>query len=68
MTAFQEQEDSPEDLAKIPLLKREDLRREAEPVCNEERTVADRRMLYHNVYTNGIAYLRFLFSLDNIPG
>ena len=68
LTAFQEQEDSPEDLAKIPLLKREDLRREAEPVCNEERTVADRRMLYHNVYTNGIAYLRFLFSLDNIPG
>lgn len=59
---FQEQEDRPEDLAKIPLLKREDIRREVEPIVLEERSVDGILALYHAIPTNGISYFRLLFD------
>ena len=37
LNAFREDVDSPENLAKIPLLNREDMKREAAPLINEER-------------------------------
>ncbi|MCM1090587.1 MAG: insulinase family protein [Butyrivibrio sp.] len=64
---FQETEDSQEDLAKIPLLSRADLKKEAAELVNEERHIGDTPFLYHNLYTNGIGYLRMLFRLDGIP-
>lgn len=67
LTAFQEGEDSREDLEKIPLLQREDLKKEATRFINEERTIGDTKFLYHNLYTNGIGYLRLVFTLDEIP-
>ncbi len=65
---FQETEDSQEDLAKIPLLSRDDLKKEAAMLVNEERHIGDTPFLYHKLYTNGIGYLRMLFRLDGIPG
>ncbi len=67
LTAFQESEDSKEDIEKLPLLTREDLKKEASGFVNEERNIGDTLLLYHNLFTNGIGYLRLVFHLDNIP-
>ncbi len=67
LDAFRENEDTPENLARIPLLNREDMKREAAPLYNEERTLAGIPALYHNVFTNGIGYLRLIFSVKDVP-
>lgn len=67
LTAYQEQEDSQEDLAKIPMLAREDIGREARKLVNEETRIGELPALRHNLFTNGIAYIRLVFSLDQVP-
>lgn len=67
LTAFQEKEDSREDLEKLPMLKREDLKSQAAAFVNEERSIGDTRLLYHKLFTNGIAYIRLIFELKDIP-
>ena len=67
LNAFREDVDSPENLAKIPLLNREDMKREAAPLINEERSLAGCPGLYHEVFTNGIGYLRLMFEVKDIP-
>ena len=67
LTAFQETEDSKEDLEKIPLLQRADMKKEANGYVNEERAIGDTKLLYHNLFTNGIGYLRLLFCTENVP-
>lgn len=65
---YQEEPDTKEDLEKIPLLRREDIKREAENYVNEERYAGDTLILTHNIFTNGIGYLRFMFDIGQIPG
>lgn len=67
LEAFQEKEDSKEDLEKIPLLTRADLKKDAVKLVNEERAIGDTKVLYHELFTNGIGYLRLIFRLDKIP-
>lgn len=67
LTTFQETEDSREDLEKLPMLKREDMRKEAAGFVNEELLIGDTRLLYHELFTNGIGYLRLIFDLNQIP-
>lgn len=67
LTAFQEAEDSKENLAKIPLLTRADMKKEAAKFINEERALGDTKALFHDMFTNGIGYLRLIFRLDQIP-
>ena len=64
---FQETPDSKENLEKIPLLRREDLCREIQPLNNKECFVDTTLLLHHDLFTNGIAYLRFMFDLGQIP-
>lgn len=64
---FREKEDAPEDIAKIPLLNREDLKREAAPVYNEEKQLGDTLALHHDIFTNGIGYFRLIFRIKDIP-
>ncbi len=64
---FREKEDTPENLAKIPLLTREDLRREAAPVYNKEVMLGDTMALHHDIFTNGIGYFRLIFKVKEIP-
>lgn len=64
---FREKEDSPEDIAKLPLLAREDLKREAAPYFNEELMLGDTPALYHDIFTNGIGYFRLIFKVHDIP-
>ncbi|WP_343208201.1 insulinase family protein [Anaerolentibacter hominis] len=64
---YQEEEDSQEELACIPLLTREDIAKDTQPLYNEERTIGDTPLLYHDVSTNGIAYLKLLFDVTDLP-
>ena len=64
---YQETPSPKEDLEKIPLLTRADMKKEATPYYNEEKKVGDTTLLYHDIYTNGIGYLRFMFDLRQVP-
>lgn len=63
---YQEEPSPKEDLEKIPLLTREDMKKEAENYVNEERHARDTLILFHDIFTNGIGYLRFLFDIGNV--
>ncbi len=67
LKAYQEEPDAPEDLAKIPLLKREDMKKEADKFIYEERSVGNQKILFHDVFTNGIGYINFVFDIKNVP-
>lgn len=67
LTAYQEQEDSKEALATIPMLAREDIGREARKLINEKKQIGQIPALRHMMFTNGIAYIRLVFSLEQVP-
>ncbi len=64
---YQDEPSAREDVEKIPLLSREDIGRTALPLFNEEKEVDGIPLIHHDVYTNGIAYLKLLFDLEDIP-
>ena len=64
LAAYQEEADRPEDIAKLPLLKREDIRRTVRKLSNEEYYVDGSLVLYHDVATNGIGYVDVLFEVE----
>lgn len=64
---YQDAEEAPEALAKIPMLTREDMKKEAEDFVNEVRFAEDTKVLFHNIYTNGIGYIRLIFDASQIP-
>lgn len=64
---YQETPSSKEELEMIPLLTREDIKKEIEPLYNKERYVDGVKVIHHDVYTNKIAYLRLLFDVQEIP-
>ena len=64
---YQEEEDTREDMEKIPVLGREDISKETAPVYNEEKDVDGTKMVYHGVDTNGIGYITLMFDLSGVP-
>ena len=66
LLAYQEQEDTEEALATIPVLKIEDIRKETSPLYNEIREIDGIKVLYHPVGTKGIDYLRIMFDADGL--
>ncbi len=66
LAEYQEREDRPEDLMKIPMLKREDLKKEAPPFVWEKRDIDGMTCLYHDIDTHGIGYIRFIFDTCNV--
>lgn len=64
---YQGTPDTKEVLRCIPRLKREDISKKAEPLTNDLITVDGVKTLYHNVVTNGIAYIGLLFDLKEVP-
>jgi hypothetical protein len=64
---FQEAEDAPENLAKIPMLTRQDMKKEAEGFANELRKSGGTEVLFHDIQTNGIGYVRLIFDCKSIP-
>ncbi len=67
LIAYQESEDTKEDMEKIPVLRREDISREIAPIYNEEKMCDDVLMVHHNVETNGIGYVTLMFDLSSVP-
>lgn len=67
LSEFQDREDTREELEKLPMLRREDLKKEQLRIKNEELTVAGFPLLYHEIFTNGIGYLTCSFDLKKIP-
>jgi len=59
--------DSPEALRTIPRLSVADLPAENRPIPSEVRELKGRKLLFHDLPTNGIAYLDFGFDLSVIP-
>lgn len=67
---LKEYQDTPspkEDLEKIPLLKRSDIRKEAEKFILTEREIGGTKVLAHELFTSGIGYLRVMFRTDRVP-
>lgn len=67
LRAYQEQPNTKEDLETIPLLTREDMKKEAASFINEERKAGETTVLVHDIFTNGIGYLNLLFDLKKVP-
>ncbi len=63
---YQDTPDSPEDLKKIPLLTLEDMKKEADRFIYEVRDAKGVKVLFHDVFTNGIAYINFVFDMQNV--
>ncbi len=64
--AFQDKEDDPEAALCIPLLKREDLRREAKYPTFTSRKVNETEYVISPIFTNKIAYVNWFIKLNGI--
>jgi len=60
---YQKSEDSPEALAKIPLLEIKDINPKATFYKVEESKLGQTPMLYHNEFTNGVVYMNMFFDV-----
>ncbi len=67
LEAYQEEPSLPEDLARIPLLSREDMKKAPDPHSNIEECAGGIPFLWHDYETNGIIYLDYLFDVQHIP-
>ena len=63
---YQETPEDPEAAKCIPMLKREDIRKEITPFTNEALDIDGSLFLYHEVPTNGIGYLDLMFDLKDL--
>jgi hypothetical protein len=63
----QEAPDDPDDLAKLPRLRLSDLDRQIRTIPVEHTSIAGARAMYHDLFTNGIAYLDIGFDLRTVP-
>ena len=63
----QQSPDTPEALNTIPILKRDDLRKEAEHLPLQFRDLDGTRILWSNIDTHGIIYLTFYFDAGKVP-
>ena len=62
LIAYQKKENSPGDLAKMPLLKLEDINPEAKYYDIKTQEVEGIKELYYNTFTNKILYTKLLFN------
>jgi len=64
---IQETPDTPEALATIPMLTKEDLDKENKEVPIQEVVLEGSTTLYHDLFTNGILYLDLAFDVHRLP-
>ena len=63
---YQETPDSKEALETIPLLTRADMRKEIIPLSNAVDEIDGTPFIRHDIFTNGIGYVRLVFDADSI--
>ena len=66
LRAYQEEETPQELLDCIPILEREDIGKQALPFKNEERKIGEMPVLFHNIFTNGINYVKLSFDVKDL--
>ena len=59
---YQEEPSSDEDLRKLPMLTRADMKKNAMPFSNIEDELLDVKVVRHDIESNGIDYVSFLFD------
>ncbi len=64
---YQDIPSTKEELELIPMLKREDIKTQAEKIVWAEHQMNGVLVLHHNLFTSGIGYLRVLFNTDRVP-
>lgn len=63
---YQEEPSAPEDLDKMPMLSRDDIKKTGEKLYIREHRADDTLMLCHDIDTNGIAYFSLIFDAGQI--
>lgn len=66
LRAYQEEPSKEEDLLKIPMLGREDMRKEALAFSNKEELLGDIPVVCHEAPANGIDYITLMFECNDI--
>ncbi len=64
---YQETENTPEQIAMIPMLQLSDIEKEAKFYEVEEKTVDNNKVLFYNDFTNDILYTNLYFDLRVLP-
>lgn len=59
---YQEEPSSDEDMRKLPMLTRADMKKNAMPFSNIEDELLDVKVVRHDIESNGIDYISFLFD------
>ncbi|MCC8139860.1 MAG: insulinase family protein [Lachnospiraceae bacterium] len=67
LKSWQDEEDAPEELEKIPMLTRQDIRREIKPYVNRELQADGIPVLHQDIFTAGISYISLLFDATKLP-
>lgn len=67
LKAYQDEPTALEALARLPLLGREDIEKQAEKFCWTEKYEDGIKVLHHQFDTYGIGYLKVLFGADRVP-
>lgn len=67
LNKYQETPSTKEELESIPLLSREDIGPNPQPIYNDEKIVEGVRVIHHEIFTNEIAYIKLLFDIRDIP-
>ncbi len=63
---YQEEPSPEEDLLKIPMLSRADMKKEALPFSNVEDEIDGVKVVKHDIFSNGIDYMTILFDAEDI--
>ncbi len=63
---YQEEPSTPEEMATIPLLGREDIGKKARPFSYSEREINGSKTIFNDVFTNGISYIKFSFDISDL--
>jgi hypothetical protein len=64
---YQEEPSAPEDVEKIPILEIEDIEPKPQPFFNQYEVVDGWPVLYHDVESRGIAYVKWVFDTGCVP-
>ncbi len=67
LAEYQEEPSTKEELETIPLLTREDMKREPRTVSNIEDSICGIPFIRHEYATNGIAYISLMFDDNGLP-
>ena len=67
LKAYQEEPSTKEDLEKIPMLGREDIKRQSEPFSYKVKEEEKTTVVHSPMFTSGIAYIKLLFDMNVIP-